>query len=160
MPGISNTSLGKAYNRPIQGGHMKVRWSFLLVVILIAVAASCGDAGPGPLISTKDSLVQFKRVTLADDAPDRLEIEIVVRTGADFSEPAADGTTVEIETTVGEFEGNGAHIKAATIGGHAVVRLVPPLGGSEMTVTARVDDTEARIDIQVDRYGSMRVGSS
>lgn len=138
---------------------MKARRHVLLVVAMTVAAASCGDGGPRPLIASKDWLVQFKRVTLADDAPDRLEIEIVVRTGAHFSELAADGTLVAIGTDVGEFEDNGPHIQTSTVGGHAVVRLVPPPGPAEVTVTARVENTESRIDIVVDDYGSMRVGS-
>ena len=138
---------------------MKARRHVLLVVALAVAVTSCGDGGPTLLNASKDWLVQFKRVTLADDAPDRLEIEIVVRTGAHFSELAADGTLVAVGTDVGEFESNGPHIQASTVGGHAVVRLVPPPGPAEMTVTARVENTESRIDIVVDVYGSMRVGS-
>jgi hypothetical protein len=139
---------------------MKARRHVLLVVALAVAAAGCGDGGPTLLNQSEDWLVQFKRVTLADDAPDRLEIEIVVRTGMHFSEPAADGTTVVIETSLGEFEGDGPRARTSTIGGHAVVRLIPPPGPTQVTVTARVDHTESRIDIQIDNHGSMRVSSS
>ena len=63
---------------------MKARRSVLLVVALVMVATSCGDGGPNLPTQSKGWLLQFKRVTLAADAPDRLEIEIVVR--ADISD--------------------------------------------------------------------------
>jgi len=61
---------------------MKARWSLLLVIALTIGATSCGDGGPNLLNPGNDWLVKFKRVTLATDAPDRLEIEIVVKTGS------------------------------------------------------------------------------
>ena len=136
---------------------MKVRRHVLLVVAMMIAVTSCGDGGPGLLKS--DRLVEFKRVTLATDAPDRLEIEIVVRTGLDFSEPVADGTKIVVETSISEFEGNGPLIETSTIGGHAVVRLVVPPGATHTVVTARVDEVEAQLSIVVDESGSMRLVS-
>jgi hypothetical protein len=138
---------------------MKARHHVLLVVAMMIAAASCGDGGPGLLKSGTDRLVEFKRVTLATDAPDRLEIEIVVRTGPEFTEPAPDGTKVVVETSISEFEGNGPLIETSTIGGHAVVRLVVPSGATHTVVTACVDEVEARLSIVVDESGSMRLVS-
>ena len=75
-----NTFLRKAYNLSNPGGHMTARRSVLLIIVLVFVAASCGDGGPGLLNPGNDWLVKFKRVTLATKflGPDRLEIEIVV----------------------------------------------------------------------------------
>jgi hypothetical protein len=136
---------------------MKVRRHVLLVVVMMIVATSCGDGGP--VLLKNDKLVEFKRVTLASDAPDRLEIEIVVRKGLDFSEMVADGTKVVVETSISEFEGNGPRIEVSTTGGHAVVRLVVPSGATHTVVTARADDVEARLSIVVDEHGSMRLVS-
>ena len=138
---------------------MKARRSVLLVVGLILIVTSCGDGGPSILKSGDDRLVEFKRVTLATDAPDRLEIEIVVRTGHDFSELAPDGTMIAVETTISRFEGNGPLIKTSTVDGRAVVRLVLLPGTAHTVVTARVDEVEARLSIVVDEYGSMRLVS-
>ena len=124
---------------------MRARWSVLLVIALTIGATSCGDGGPSLLSPGNDWLVKFKRVTLATDAPDRLEIEIVVKTGSDFSEPAPDGTKVAVETS--------------TIGGHAVVRLVLHSGAAHTVVTARVDDVEVQLSVVVDEHGSMRLVS-
>jgi hypothetical protein len=156
----SNTFLETAYNPTNHGGHMTARRSvLLLVVVLMIVATSCGDGGPGLLNSGDHWLVKFKRVTLATDTPDRLEIEIVVRTGLDFSEPAPDGTRVWVETSISEFEGNGPVIETSTIGGHAVVRLVLQPGAAHTVVTARVDDVEVQLSVVVDEHGSMRLVS-
>jgi len=138
---------------------MKARRSVLLVVAMLIVALSCGDGGPSLISHNKDRLVEFKRVTLAAEAPDRLEIEIVVRSGIDYSELAPDGTKVSIETSISEFEGNGPLIETSTIGGHAVVRLVLHPGAAHTVVTAKVDDVEARLSIVVDDNGSMRIVS-
>jgi hypothetical protein len=138
---------------------MKARRRVLLVIALTIIATSCGDGGPTSFSPSKDWLVQFKRVTLADDAPDRLEIEIVVRTGAHFAEPAPDGTKVAVQTSVSEFESNGPRIEASTVGGHALVRLVLHPGPAHMKVSARVESVEAQLSIVVDEYGSMRIGS-
>jgi hypothetical protein len=138
---------------------MKARWSVLLVIALTVVATSCGDDGLSLLNYQDEKLVEFKRVTLATDAPDRLEIEIVVRTGLDFTEPAPDGTKVIVETSISEFEGNGPIIETSTVGGHAVVRLVLHNGAAHTVVTARVDKAEAQLSIVVDERGSMRIVS-
>ncbi len=138
---------------------MKARRSVLLVVGLILIVTSCGDGGPSILKNGDDRLVEFKRVTLAADAPDRLEIEIVVRTGHDFSELAPDGTTIVVDTTISEFEGNGPLIETSTVGGHAVVRLVLLPGTAHAVVTARVDEVEAQLSIVVDEYRSIRLVS-
>ena len=159
MPTGSNICLKKAYNPTIHGGHMTARWSVLLVVALMIVATSCGDAGPDLLNPGANLLVEFKRVTLATDAPDRLEIEIVVHTGHDFSEPAPDGTKIAVETSISEFEGNGPLIETSTIGGHAVVRLVLYPGAAHTVVTARVEKVEVQLSVVVDEHGSMRLVS-
>ena len=138
---------------------MKARRSVLLVIVLTMVATSCGDDGLSLLNHQNDKLVEFKRVTLASDAPDRLEIEIVVRTGLDFTEIAPDGTKVVVETSISEFEGNGPLIETSTVGGHAVVRLVLHNGAAHTVVTAHVDGVEARLSIVVDEHGSMRIVS-
>ena len=138
---------------------MKARWSVLLVIALAMFVTSCGDDGLGLLNHTTDQLVEFKRVTLASDAPDRLEIEIVVRTGLDFTEPAPDGTKIIVETSISEFEGNGPLVETSTIGGHAVVRLVLHNGAAHTIVTARVGKAEAQLSIVVDERGSMRIVS-
>ena len=109
---------------------MKARWGVLLVITTMFVTQSCGNDGPNPLGHSSDWLVKFKRVTLATDAPDRLEIEIVVRTGHDFAEPAPDGTKILVATTISEFEGNGPVTVTSTVGGHAVVRLIVPSGAT------------------------------
>jgi len=136
---------------------MKVRRHVLLVVAMMIVVISCSDGGPGLLNDT--TVVEFKRVTLATDAPDRLEIEIVVRGGLDFTEPAPDGTKVVVETSISEFEGNGPLVETSTVGGHAVVRLVVPPGATHTVITARADEVESRLSIVVDEHGSMRVVS-
>ena len=138
---------------------MKARWSVLLVVALMFIATSCGDGGPNILNSGNDWLVKFKRVTLATDSPDRLEIDIVVRTGSDFSEPAPDGTKILVATSISEFEGNGPIIETSTTGGHAVVRLVLHSDAAHTILTAKVDEVETRLSIVVDDNGSMRLVS-
>jgi hypothetical protein len=138
---------------------MKARWSVLLVIALMIVAASCGNDGLSLLSQNADLLVEFKRVTLATDAPDRLEIEIVVRSGLDFTDPAPDGTKIIVETSISEFEGNGPVMETSTAGGHAVVRLVLHNGAAHTVVTARVGKAEAQLSIVVDEHGSMRIVS-
>ena len=159
MPMTSDTFLRKAYNPTNHGGHMKARWTVLLVIASMIGATSCGDGRPGILNPSNDWLVKFKRVTLATDAPDRLEIEIVVKTGSDFTEPAPDGTKIFVETSISEFEGNGPVIQTSTIGGHAVVRLVLRSDAAHTVVTARVEDVEVQLSVVVDEHGSMRLVS-
>ncbi len=138
---------------------MTTRRSVLLIIMLMFIATSCGAGGPNILNPGDNWLVKFKRVTLATDAPDRLEIEIVVKTGSNFSEPAPDGTKVAVRTSISEFEGNGPMIETATIGGHAVVRLVLHSRAAHTVVTARVDDVEVQLSVVVDERGSMRLAS-
>jgi len=138
---------------------MKARRNVLLVVAIMAVVTSCGDDGLSLLNYDDENLVEFKRVTLATDAPDRLEIEIVVRTGLDFTKPAPDGTKVVVQTSISEFEGNGPLVETSTIGGHAVVRLVLHNGAAHTVVTARAGKAEAQLSIVVDDHGSMRIVS-
>ena len=159
MPTGSNICLKKAYNSTNHGGHMTARRSVLLIFALIFIATSCGDGGPNLMNPGDDWLVKFKRVTLATDAPDHLEIEIVVKTGLDFSEPAPDGTKVVVTTSISEFEGNGPIIETSTFGGHAVVRLVLHFRAAHTVVTARVDDVEVQLSVVVDEHGSMRLVS-
>lgn len=137
---------------------MKVRWCVLLVGFSVLLSSACGDGAPDILGHHKNSLIQFKRITLASDAPDRVEIEIEVLTGSDFSRPAPDGTTVVVETTVGHFEGRGPRVETTTIGGHALVTLILP-GETHLTVKAVVNDTESRLTMIVDGDGSLRIGS-
>ena len=135
---------------------MKVRWCVLLVSFSILLATACGDGAPD-LLGHKTSLIQFKRVTLASDAPDRAEIEIEVRTGPEFSEPAHDGTAIVVETSVGQFEGGSPRVETVTHGGRALVTLVVP-EEANLTVTATVDRTECQLTMIVDSDGSLRIG--
>ena len=134
---------------------MKVRWCVLLVGFSILLASACGDGAPD-LLGHKTSLVQFKRVTLATDAPDRAEFEIEVRTGHEFSEPAPDGTRVVVETSTGPFVGGDTRVETATVGGHALVTLVLP-GETHLTVTAAVDGTECQLAMIVDGDHTLRI---
>jgi len=136
---------------------MKLRWCVPLLVAMMLVVTSCGDGGPNLPTQDKGHLVLFKRVTLAADAPGRAEIEIEVRTGADFSQPAPDGTGVSVETSLGQFEAGGAGITTSTVGGRAVVTLVLP-GPAHLTITARTHDVEAELVIVVNADGSMQLG--
>ena len=138
---------------------MKIRWPVLLVGVAILAASACGDGGPSLVKHDTDLLVLFKRVTLAADARDRAEIELEVRTGSDFSNIAPDGTPVTLETSAGSFEHNGPRIEAKTVGGHIVATLILP-GPCRFTVTARSDDVESRLVIDVDADGSIRLEPS
>jgi len=138
---------------------MKVRWCVLLVVAMMLVVSSCGDGGPNLLSQDKGHLVLFKRVTLAADTPGRAEIEIEVRTGADLSQPAPDGTRISIETSLGQFEGGSSRIGTSTDGGRAVVTLILP-GAAHLTITASTHDVEARLTIVVNADGSLQLGST
>jgi len=135
---------------------MKVRWCVLLGGFSILLATACGDGAPD-LLGHKTSLIQFKRVTLASDAPDRAEIEIEVRTGPEFSEPAPDDTAIVVETSFGQFEGGSPRVETVTNGGRALVTLVLP-GATNLTVSAAVDGTECQLAMTVGRDGSLRIG--
>jgi hypothetical protein len=116
---------------------MKPRRCVLLVALII-VASSCGDGGPNLPTQNESWLVQFKRVTLASETPDRLEIEIVVRTGSDFSEPARDGTKVAVGTSHSEFEAQLCNCSICSMTSY--LHLIVPAA--------------------VDEHGSMRLASS
>jgi hypothetical protein len=138
---------------------MKVRWFVLLVVALIFVVTSCGDGGPNLPTQSKGWLALFKRVTLAADEPGRAEIEIELRAGPDFAEPAPDGTKIHVETTLGTFVGGDRHIETATISGRAVVTLILP-GAAHLTVTARAHDVEVHLAMAVAGDGSLQLDPS
>ena len=138
---------------------MKARWFVLLVVALVLVVTSCGDGGPNLPTQSKGWLALFKRVTLAADEPGRAEIEIELRTGADFSEPAPDGTKIHVETTLGSFVGGDRQIETSTLGGRAIVSLVLP-GAAHLTVTARAHDVEVSLAMVVTADGSLQLRPS
>jgi len=138
---------------------MKARWCVILVVAMILVSTSCSDGGPNLPTQSKSWLALFKRVTLAADEPGRAEIEIEVRTGPEFSEPAPDGTKIQVETTLGSFVGGDLHIETATLGGRALVTLNLP-GAAHLTVTARTHDVEAHLEMVVTAGGSLQLGPS
>ena len=138
---------------------MKARWFVLLVVALIFVVTSCGDGVPNLPTQSKGWLALFKRLTLAADEPGRAEIEIELRTGADFAETAPDGTKIHVETTLGTFVGGDRHIETATISGRAVVTLVLP-GAAHLTVTARAHDVEVHLAMAVTADGSLQLDPS
>jgi len=136
---------------------MRARWCVILMVAMMFMVTSCGDGGPNLPTQSKDWLALFKRVTLAADEPGLAEIEIEVRTGPEFSEPAPDGTTIQVETTLGSFVGGGRHIETATIGGRALVTLDLP-DAAHLTVTARTHDVEAHLEMVVTAGGSLQLG--
>ncbi len=138
---------------------MRARWCVILVVAMILVVTSCGDGGPNLPTQSKGWLALFKRVTLAADEPGRAEIELEVRTGLDFLEPAPDGTKIHVETTLGNFVGGDRHIEATTLGGRAVVTLVLP-GAAHLVVTARAHDVEVHLAMVVTADGSLQLGLS
>ena len=138
---------------------MKIRWPVLLLGVAILTQSACGDGGPSLIKHDTDFLVLFKRVTLAADARDRVEIELEVRTGSDFSKIAPEGTAVTLETSAGAFENAGPRIEAKTVGGHVVAILILP-DASRFTVTARSDDVESRLVIDVNTDGSIQLNPS
>ena len=138
---------------------MRARWCVVLIVAMIFVVTSCGDGGPNLPTQSKDWLALFKRVTLAADEPGHAEIEIEVRTGANFSEPAPDGTKIRVETTLGSFVDGDRHIEATTLSGRAVVTLVLP-GAAHLTVTARAHDVEVHLEMVVTADGSLQLRPS
>ena len=139
---------------------MRFRPSVLLVVALILFAASCSDDDTSILDGGKHWLVQFHRLTLASDTPDRLEVEVEVLTGANLAQRAPDGTAVIVSTTVGAFETGGGRAEIQTVGGYALALLeLPadrPAGG---TITARVGEVATAMEILVDEAGSMQLGA-
>ena len=135
---------------------MKIRWSALLYCVVLLLPAACGDGGPSILKQDSDSLVVFKRVTLASTAPDRAEIELEVRTGTNFSKTAPDGTTIVLETSLGNFENNGSTTRVQTIGGHAVTTLILP-EPSRLIITASSRNVEARLALDVNEDGSIAI---
>ena len=136
---------------------MRARWCVILMVAMMFMVTSCGDGGPNLPTQSKDWLALFKRVTLAADEPGRAEIEIEVRTGADFSQPAPDGTKIRVETTLGTFVGGDQHVETTTIGGRALVTLDLP-DTAHLTVTARTHDVEAHLEMAVTAGGSLQLG--
>ena len=138
---------------------MRARWCVILVVAMVLVVTSCGDGGPNLPTQSKGCLALFKRVTLAADEPGRAEIEIEVRTGPDFSEPAPDGTKIHVETTLGNFVGGDRHIETATLSGRAVVTLVLP-GVAHLVVTAKAHDVEVHLAMAVTGDGSLHLRPS
>jgi hypothetical protein len=138
---------------------MRARWCVILVVAMILVVTSCGDGGPNLPTQSKGWLALFKRVTLAADEPGRAEIELEVRTGPDFAEPAPDGTKIHVETTLGSFVGGDRHIETTTHGGRAVVTLVLP-GAAHLTVTATAHDVEVSLAMIVTAGGSLQLRPS
>jgi hypothetical protein len=137
---------------------MKIRWPALLVAVAILSASACSDF-PSLLSHDKDSLILFKRVTLAADAPDRAEVEIEVRTGTDFSEMAPDGTLVTLRTSLGWFAENGPRIEAPTVGGHMTATLILP-EPSRLTLSASCGDVEAQLSLDVHDDGSIQLDPS
>ena len=136
---------------------MRARWCVILMVAMMFMVTSCGDGGPNLPTQSKDWLALFKRVTLAADEPGLAEIEIEVRTGSEFSEPAPDGTTIQVETTLGTFVGGDRHIETVTIGGRALVTLNLP-DAAHLKVTARTHDVEAHLEMVVTAGGSLQLG--
>ena len=137
---------------------MKIRWPVLLVVVAILSASACSDF-PTLLSHDKDNLILFKRVTLAADARDRAEIEIEVRTGADYSKMVPDGTVITLQASLGAFENTGPRIEVPTVGGHTTVTLILP-EPSRLTVTASCGEVEARLTLDINEDGSIRLDPS
>lgn len=149
----------RAYNPFSQnrGGDMRARWCVILIVAIMIVVTSCSDGGPNLPTQSKDWLALFKRVTLAADEPGRAEIEIEVRTGPEFSQPAPDGTKIHVETTLGSFVGGDRHIETTTMGGRALVTLDLP-DAAHLAITARTHDVEAHLAMVVTADGSLQLG--
>jgi hypothetical protein len=87
---------------------------FLVACASVLVLAACGDTDLPT--EEKSSLVLFKRVTIAADAPGRAEIEIEVRTGPHLSQPVSDGTSVILETSAGRFANGAKKVQLSTAG--------------------------------------------
>jgi hypothetical protein len=138
---------------------MRPHRTIVVVVALLAFAASCSDDGPGFPTGSKYWVVDFERITLASDTPDRVEIEIVVHTGASLAEAAPDGTVVVVTASTGGFQDGSGETRVPTSDGHALVTLMlPPERPVESSVTARVDTAQVTMSILVDQAGSMRLG--
>ncbi len=138
---------------------MRFHPSVVLVVALLAVVASCGDDSHEVPTGGKHWLVDFERVTLASDTPDRVEIELVIRTGTSLLQAAPDGTVVAVTASSGQFASASAEIRVATSDGHALLTLLlPPERPARITVTARVATSQADLSILVDQAGGMRLG--
>lgn len=131
-----------------------VRNPFLVVCTSALVLAACGDTDLPT--EEKSSLVLFKRVTIAADAPGRAEIELEVRTGAHLSQPASDGTTVTLETSAGRFANGAKVVQLSTAGGRALAELEIS-GAQNLQLKARVPGTETRLAVLVRRDGSLVV---
>lgn len=127
---------------------------FLVACTSVLVLAACGDTDI--LNEEKSSLVLFKRVTIAADAPNRAEIELEVRTGPHLSQPVSDGTLVTLETSAGRFANGAKVVQLATAGGRTLAEL--EISGPEtLQLTARVHGTETRLAVLVRRDGSLVV---
>jgi hypothetical protein len=127
---------------------------------LTLVAMACGDDDTSILDGGKHWLVQFHRLTVASDTPDRLEVEIEVLTGANLVQRAPDGTAVIVSTTVGAFETGAGRAEIRTEGGYALALLeLPADRPANGTITARVGEAEATMKILVDRTGAMQLGA-
>jgi hypothetical protein len=127
---------------------------FLVVCTSVLMLAACGDTDLPT--EEKSSLVLFKRVTIAADAPGRAEIELEVRTGAHLSQPASDGTTVTLETSAGRFANGAKVVQLSTAGGRALAELEIN-GAQDLQLKARVHGTETRLAVLVRRDGSLVV---
>jgi len=137
---------------------MLARVGKLVVVVctLVVAVAACGDGGLDLPTQEKDWLILFKRVTLASDTPDKVEIELEVRTGTNFSLSAPDGTLLSMETSLGQFAGAGPVVRISTVEGRALARL--EIGGpGNINVTARVHQAETRLTILVRPDGSLTI---
>ena len=135
---------------------MLARKLVVVVCTLVVEVAACGDGGPSLPTQEKDWLILFKRVTLASDTPDSVEIELEVRTGTHLSLPAPDGTTLTLESSLGRFEGAGPVAKIPTVEGRALARL--EIGGpGNINVTARVHQAETRLAIFVRHDRSLAI---
>ena len=138
---------------------MRVRGLVLLVGALATLGLACTETAPDLPTQDKGWLVLFKRVTFATDTPGLAEIEIEVRTGAHLTAPAPDGTKVLVDTTSGRFEGDGTTMEVTTNAGRAVLMLIlhQPSG---TTLTAKVHHAEARLTIDIDDRGKVKIGPS
>lgn len=138
---------------------MKPRSWALLVGIVLLTAAGCSDGDPILPTQDKDLFVVFKRVTLADDAPGRAEIEVEVRSGTSYAGSAPDGTRVSFKASLGQFVGGTDTTEAETHGGRATVTIILP-EESRFGVTASVGSATAEIEFIIHDDGSVQLGTS